>query len=73
MMTCNSEQVVNRAVDRQKSLGLSRRFEAKHLPFPLPGVLVGDFNAVIFVLPGAKADGWKNVSVRSRNRITACR
>ena len=66
MMTGNSEQVVNRAVDGQKSLGLSRRFEATHLAFPLPGVLVRDFGSVIFVLPGLVGDGWEHLSVRSR-------
>ncbi len=53
MMTCNSEQVVNRAVDREKSLNLCRRFESTHLAFLLPGVLVRDFRSVVFVLPGS--------------------
>jgi hypothetical protein len=52
-MTCNAEQVVNLAVDREESLNLCRRFEATHLAFLLPGVLVGDFSSVIFVLPGS--------------------
>ena len=66
MMTCNSEQVVNRTVDREKSLNLCRRFEATHLAFLLPGVLVGDFRSVIFVWPGSVGDGWENLSVRRR-------
>ena len=66
MMTGESEQVLNRAVDRQESLDLSRRFESTHLPFLLPGVLMGHFNAVVFVLPGSMADGWENVPVRGR-------
>jgi hypothetical protein len=40
-MTLHSEQVVNRAVEREKSLNLGRRFEAAHLAFAFPGVLVG--------------------------------
>ena len=36
MMTCDSEQIVNRVVDREKSLKLCRRFEAPHLTFLLP-------------------------------------
>jgi hypothetical protein len=39
-MTCDSEQVVNQAVEREKSLDLCRRLEATHLSFPFPGVLV---------------------------------
>ena len=35
MMTCNSEQVVNRSVGGEKSLNLCRRFEAPHLAFLL--------------------------------------
>jgi len=66
MMTGDSEQVLNRAVDREESLNLCRRFEATHLAFLLPGVLVRDLNAVVFVLPGSMADGSKNVSVHSR-------
>ena len=31
MMTCNSEQVVNLAVDREKSLNLCRRFETTQI------------------------------------------
>ncbi len=56
MMTCNSEQVVNRPVDREKSLHLCRRFEAMHLAFLLPGVLVGDFSSVVLVLPSSMVD-----------------
>ena len=56
MMTCNSEQVVNRALDREKSLNLCRRFEATHLAFLLPGALVGTFSPVVFVLTGSMGD-----------------
>ena len=66
MMTSHSEQVVNRPVDREKPLHLCRRFEATHLAFLLPGVLVGDFRSVVFVLPGSMCDGWEELSVRSR-------
>ena len=64
MMTCNSEQVVNSVVDREKSLNLCRRFEATHLASLLPGVLVGDF--IVFVLRGSMCDRWKDLSVRSQ-------
>ncbi len=66
VMPSYSEQIVNRAVDREKSLNLCRRFEATHLPFLLTGVLMGDFSSVVFVLPGSVGDGWKDLSVRSR-------
>ena len=56
MVTFNSEQVVNRAVDREKSLNLYRRFEATHLTFLLPSVLVGNFSSIVLVLPGSMAD-----------------
>ncbi len=65
MMTCDSEQVVNRAVDREKSLQLFRRFESTHLAFLLPGVLVGDFSSVVFVLPASMADGREDLSMCS--------
>jgi hypothetical protein len=73
MMTRNSEQVVNRAVDREKSSNLCRRFEATHLTFLLAGTLVGDFSSVVFVLPGSMLDGWKHLSVRSMIASPACR
>ncbi len=66
VMTCNSKQIVNRAVDPEKLLNVSRRLESTHLAFLLPGVLVGDFNSVVLVLPGSMGDGWENLSVRSR-------
>ncbi len=56
MMPSYSKQIVNRAVDREKSLHLSRRFEATHLAFLLPGVLVGDFSSIVLVLPGSMGD-----------------
>jgi hypothetical protein len=66
MMPCNSEQIVNHTVDRQKSLKLCRRFEAPHLAFLLPGVLVGDFGTVILVLPGSMCNRWKDFSLCRR-------
>jgi len=65
-MTCNSEQIVNRAVYRQKSLKLRRRFEAPHLPFLLSGVLVRDFGTVVLVLPGSMCNRWKDLSLCCR-------
>ena len=65
-MTCDSEQVVNPVVDRQKSLKLCRRFEAPHLPFLLPGVLVGDFGTVILVLPRSTCNRWKGLPLCRR-------
>ena len=56
MVPCNSKHVVNRAVDREKSLNLCRRFEATHLAFLLRGVLVGidnrDFMAQVEAMAG---------------------
>ena len=66
MMTPHSEQVLNRPVDREKSLHLSHRFESTHLAFLLPGVLVGDFSSVVVVWSGSMADGWADLSVRHR-------
>ena len=66
MMTSNSEQVVNRAVDTEKSLDLCRRLESTHLAFLLPRVLVGDFSSVVFVLAGSMGDGWEDLSVGRR-------
>jgi len=56
MMSCNSEQVLNRPVDREKSFHMGRRFEASHLAFLLPGVLVGDLSSVVFILAGPMVD-----------------
>jgi len=64
MMTCYSEQVVNRAVDREKSLHVCRRFETTHPAFLLPSVLVGDFSSVVVVWPGSLSDGGEDLSVR---------
>ena len=66
MMTSHSEQVVNWAVDREKSLGLSHRLESTHLAFLLPAVLVGDFSSVVFVLASSMGDGWEDLSVGGR-------
>ncbi len=40
--------------------------EVTHLAFLLPGVLVGDFGPVIFILPGSMVDGGEDLSVRGR-------
>jgi len=66
VMTCNSKEIVNRAVDPEKSLKVSHRLESTHLAFLFPGGLVGEFNSVVLVLPGSMGDGWENLSVRSR-------
>ena len=63
-MTCDSEQVVNQALDREKSLPPCCRFEATHCSFP--GVLVRDFSSIVFVLRDSMWDGWKDLSVPSR-------
>jgi hypothetical protein len=60
-MKCDSEQVVNRAMDRAESLNLCRRFEVTHFVFLLPGVLLGDFSSFVLVLPGSMCDGWKKL------------
>ena len=49
MMTGHSQEVLNRAVNREKPLHLCRRFETTHLASLLPSVLVGDFSAVVVV------------------------
>ncbi len=66
MMTSDSQQIVNGAVDTEKALDLCRRIESTHLAFPLPGVLVGNFSSVVLVLAGSMGNGWEDLSVRSR-------
>jgi hypothetical protein len=53
VMTRNAQQIVDRAVDREKSLNLCRRFEASHLAFLLAGLLGRDFSSVVLVLFGS--------------------
>ena len=66
MMTSDSEQVVNGAVDAEKSLDLGRCFESTHLAFLLSGVLVGNFSSVVLVPAGSMGNGWKDFSVSRR-------
>ena len=66
MMSCHSEQVVKRPVEREKALHLSCRFEATHLAFLLPGMLVGNFSAVVVVGPASVGDGGEDLPVRRR-------
>ena len=59
-----SEDVLYRAVNREKPLHLYRRFETTHLAFLLPSVLVGDFSAVVVLWLGSMGEGGEDLSVR---------
>jgi len=50
-MSPNSKQIINRAMDREKSLRMSVRLETTHLSLPLSGQLVGHFGPVVFPFP----------------------
>ncbi len=49
-MTAGAEQIVDRAMSREKALGMARGFEPTHLPFPLASWLVGQLGAVVQTL-----------------------
>ncbi len=64
-MAPDLEQIADNAVDRQKALRLSARFEPPHLTLPLACRLVGDFGSVVLVAGGAVRDLWHHGAVGS--------
>ena len=55
-MTANAEQILDDTVEVKKLLGLTRRFEATHLPFPLAGRLMRNLSAIVRVAVHAMCD-----------------
>ena len=51
------EEILNGPMHREKPLRVRGGFEAAHLPFPLPGRLVGDFRPVVRVMVRAVDHG----------------
>ena len=51
-MASESEQIVNRAMEGKKPLGLNSRFESTHLPFPLARRLMRRLHSIIGVTLG---------------------
>ncbi len=56
-VAANPEEIIDRAMHREKTLDVAGRFEAPHLAFALAGRLVGDFGAIVCILRGAVLDG----------------
>ena len=56
-VAANPEEIIDRAVNREKTLDVAGRFEAAHLTLSLTGGLMGDFGSVIGVLIGTVVDG----------------
>ena len=56
MVPANSEQILNLTVDSKESLSLLDRLEPSHLPLLLPGMLMGDFSSVVFILTRSMLD-----------------
>ena len=56
MVPANSEQILNLTVDSKESLSLLDRLEPSHLPLLFPGMLMGDFSSVVFILTRSMLD-----------------
>jgi hypothetical protein len=65
-VTVDVEQILDDAVEGEKSLGLNRRFESAHLPLPLVGRLMRDFSAIVRVAVDAMCDVARGGSHGSR-------
>jgi hypothetical protein len=48
-MTAHSKEILDGIMQREKPLGVSRRFESAHLPFSLAGRLMRDFGSIVGV------------------------
>ena len=62
-VSSDAEEVLDKSMNGQESLGLTRRFEPSHLPFTLPRRLVRDLGPIVLVLVGAVDDGWHDLAV----------
>ncbi len=56
-MSADSEEILDDAVHRCKTLQMGSRLEPAHLAFPLAGRLMRDFRAIVFILPGTVDHG----------------
>jgi hypothetical protein len=64
-MPPEAEEIVDRAVDREKPLYLPRGFEPAHLPFPVARRLMRDFPSVVSPAVLAVADAGQEFSAGS--------
>ena len=48
-MASYAEKILDDTVEGEKPLGLARRFESAHLPFPLSGGLMRGFGTIVGV------------------------
>ena len=65
-MSADSEEILDDAVHRCKTLQMGSRLEPAHLAFPLAGRLMRDFRAIVFILPGTVDHGRHDGTVRGR-------
>lgn len=65
-MSADSEEILDDAVHRCKTLQMGSRLEPAHLAFPLAGRLLRDFRAIVFILPGTVDQGRHHGTVRGR-------
>ena len=64
-MPPEAEEIVDQAMDRKKTLDLSRGFEPAHLVFPLARRLVRDFRSIVAAAILAMAHAWQEFSAGS--------
>jgi hypothetical protein len=48
-MAPNSKKILDDSLQAEKPLGLARGFKSAHLPFPLAGLLMRGFGAIVGV------------------------
>ena len=65
-MSADSEEILNDAVHRCKTLQMGSRLEPAHLAFPRAGRLMRDFRAIVFILPGTVDHRRHHGTVRGR-------
>ncbi len=65
-MSADSEEILDDAVHRCKTLQMGSRLEPAHLAFPLAGRLMRDFRPIVFVLPGTVDHGRHHGTMRGR-------
>lgn len=64
-MPSETEESVDRALDRKKLLRLPRGFKPTHLVFPLACRLVRDFRSIVAPVLLAMAHTWEELAARS--------
>ena len=65
MVTTQSEQVLDSAMDHEEALRLTNRFELSHLSFLLSCRLMGDLGTVVLILTSPVNDRRKELSMGS--------